>query len=313
MDADPSLDVVAAAFTLLVDRTTARISRIFTADGIPHLLLKGPTFGWFWPGPATRAYGDVDLLVPVARFRDAVAVLEREGFRRRPGLGLTVHSWTFDRFAGHRQTVDLHRTIPGVGMPPELLWDALRPHSVEHRVADASVMGLDRTATTVHAVVHAASRGPDQAKNLLDVERLLEHPATPWAAASELARSLGADQMMRIGLLQVDGGAALAARLALGDPDPFVRHLATSSIPTKYLVKLRTVPLRHRPRLVLRQLFPTVDALRADGPGFARRGRLGLCAAYVARPFWLAARLALATGAYVWFGLRARRDRGARW
>jgi hypothetical protein len=307
MDVNPSLDVTAAAFSLLVDRTTAQISQAFAAAGIPLVLLKGPTFGWFWPPPQVRAYGDSDLLVPISRFEDAVDLLVDEGFRRRPGLGLTVHSWTFDRFTGHRQTVDLHRTIPGVGVPPEVLWDRLRPHTVEHQVDGVAVPGLDRTATTVHALLHAAPRGPDRDKNLLDVERLLRHHTTPWWEAAQLGRTLGADAVMRLGLQRVAGGAALADMLDLGEPSPFLRHLSDSRIPTKYLAKLRTVAPRDRPALVLRQLFPPPQALRADGPSFARRGRLGLSVAYVVRPFRLAARLLLAGAATAWFALRSRR------
>ena len=89
----------------------AEILRALHAASIDTLVLKGMAVATLYYGdPGLRPMVDVDVLVPVARRREAIAVLERAGWRRQwtvPDTTLAViHSMPF-RGPGGRE-MDLH-------------------------------------------------------------------------------------------------------------------------------------------------------------------------------------------------------------
>lgn len=61
-----------------------RLVSLFQAAGIPLVILKGMAAAMYYPTPAARAMGDVDFLVPPERFADALRLMERSGYARRP-------------------------------------------------------------------------------------------------------------------------------------------------------------------------------------------------------------------------------------
>ena len=61
-----------------------RLVSLFQAAGIPLVILKGMAAAMYYPTPERRAMGDVDFLVPPERFADALRLMERSGYARRP-------------------------------------------------------------------------------------------------------------------------------------------------------------------------------------------------------------------------------------
>ena len=57
-----------------------QLVNLFAQAGIPLVILKGAAAAVYYPEPFRRAMGDVDFLVPQARFEEAAALMEREGY-----------------------------------------------------------------------------------------------------------------------------------------------------------------------------------------------------------------------------------------
>jgi hypothetical protein len=70
---------------MLLKEQLAIVGIVLNAAGIPWMPIKGMDLGYrLWPGPAERPTTDLDVLVPVARFGEARALLAAAGWS---GLG----------------------------------------------------------------------------------------------------------------------------------------------------------------------------------------------------------------------------------
>ena len=84
--ADPASPLLAlhrqaALSSALVRAQLPDAARVIThAAGGPPVLVKGPAAAALHPSPELRAYGDLDLVVPKARLRQAAAALAQEGW-----------------------------------------------------------------------------------------------------------------------------------------------------------------------------------------------------------------------------------------
>lgn len=278
-------------------------------DGIDTLVLKGAAFAArLYDDTEWRTAVDVDLLVAPEQHGAAGAALRRAGFE--PGLLATdtfrpadVHAdeWVRPRDG---QAVDLHRTIPGAGCPPERLWAALRPHFVPLDVGGVEVTSLDDPGLALVAALNAAHEGPSPRKGVGDLVRALERiPPAAWERAAQLARAVDADEAFAAGL-GLAGAGALRDRLGLTAGPSANRRLAWDGAPG-LANALRALRGAQSPAarcvMLARIVFPTPRALRA-GSAQARRGRAGLVLAYARRP----ARLLRLTA------IELRRSRAAR-
>jgi hypothetical protein len=75
----------AAARRMVVERQLAPVLAAIEEAGVPILVVKGPAAGAFYPHPAMRTYGDLDVLVPEDRL-GAAEVAGIEGFTEDNGL-----------------------------------------------------------------------------------------------------------------------------------------------------------------------------------------------------------------------------------
>lgn len=287
----PSASAARAIRLLEIDRVTAEVVEAFRGVGIRSILLKGPALArWLYHG-SERAYVDTDLLVADDRIDTAVEVLMGIGFRRS-ALDLRDdwprHALVFLR-AG--VSVDLHRTLVGANVAPAALWREISDLTTTMSVGGTDVEVLRPPARALLVALHAAKDGGRVVKVDRDLERALDRvPFETWMQSAELARRIGATEALAAGLRRVDDGAALAERLALPTsltPEVAMRtrHVPPLATGINWLITSRGV--RGKASLVLRKLFPPPDFLRAWKP-LARRGRLGLAAAYAWRPVWVA-------------------------
>jgi hypothetical protein len=219
-----------SSFWLDVEYT--RIAPTFTAAGIGTLLLKGPAFDQLlFDAQRSRQYSDIDLLVDPVRLVAAERMLEQLGFRptKRPSalrrlaerVGVAIGvlgvahgaAWVRDRDGF---TIDLHRSVPRTGAPPEAVWRALSAHRQTITVVEAQVETLDPTASALLIALHAAHHGPGWNRARTDLQlacERLEHDR--WRAAKLLARSLRAEAAIGIGLGTVNEGCVIARELGL--------------------------------------------------------------------------------------------------
>jgi hypothetical protein len=307
------------AANLQVDAGTAHVLRAFEDAGVQSLLLKGASLSrWLATQDNPRPYVDVDLLVCPADLGAAEHSLSDLGLR--PGVNehdlpdwWREHAATWAPLTGidGSVTVDLHRTLVGVGVDPDRLWEILSRQVETIIVAGYPARTLTIPGRAFHLALHAAQHGKDWEGPRADLERALTAgDDQTWGAAAELAASLRATTAFAAGLRLVPAGRPLAERLGL--PEELSTDVALR-VGTPPPVALGLDQLAHasglRDRLMIlrHKLLPPPSFMRHWSPR-ARKGRLGLALAYLWRPLWLLARLP--AGVQAWRSARrvARRS-----
>ena len=310
--AAPSPAVLNTVRRLAADALAAEVIEAFRENGIRSILLKGPaTTRWLYGGDdGVRLYRDVDLLVSPPEFGRAEMLLEN--------LGLSYHlaSVAPDEQVPHARrwirpgqvvSLDLHRTLPGVGVEAEETWDILSERTDTCDVGSVQAETLSEPARTLLLALHAASHGIRATQPLTDLRRgLAVVDLAVWAEAELLAKRLGCDDSFAAGLLLLPQGAEVAALIGAPIRRPPEVALRASSPPDTAFGFERLAAARGaraKARLLGREVVPTRSFMRAWSP-LAARNRVGLGLAYAWRPFWLL--LHARAGLNAW--RRAQRD-----
>jgi Uncharacterised nucleotidyltransferase len=279
--------------TLIVDRITVEVTRAFEAAGIPSVLMKGPVVAqWLYEPDEVRGYGDSDLLIRRQDWEKAGEVLTSLGFAEE--ISEMAHprmeSYASDpwyRGPTKEDNVDLHATLYGIGADMDAVWELFSSTAVPIEVAGEQVKALGLPARTAHVALHIAQHQDGKAR--VDLERALARvDEQGWREAAEVARRLDALPAFSNGLKQLPEGAALAERLGVADARSVPMDLRASGVPlTEGLHELLEARgLRGKARVVLSELAPNPTFMRWWSP-LARRGRLGLIAAYIWRPIYM--------------------------
>ncbi len=244
--------------------------------GIPTILLKGPSIArWLYPSGG-RTYVDTDLLVPAGEFSRAETVLRSLGFTellqgfhpfelgvkpvvetafaRRPELGL-----------GPGGTVDLHRNLPMLRAPDELLWEAFSAETEVFAIRDVELRVLGRTALALHVVIHAVQHRFELHTNE-DLRRAITAmPVDDWRPVADLAQRLGVTEILGLGLRHHAAGAEIADSLTLAclspaDPWAWMQSAPRGSASlTEFWPAL---PLRAKVRRIRWTLLPSPAKIR---------------------------------------------------
>ena len=307
-DPSPAVEAERSNFLLrvtvatVVDHETAEVVNALRTEGIRSILLKGPAIAeWLYDDAFDRLYGDADLLVDPARLEDARALVQRLGFT---GGDLEVSTYvprTYAETWTREATVELHRTLSGIAAPPEVAWSELARNTDRMEVGGAEVEVLPGVGKALVVALHAAHHGAAVEPPLRDLRRAVERvPVDIWREAGALAERLDAAAAFGAGLRLVDGGSELADRIGAGRSRSVEAELRAASAPNMavlltWLAHGQAAP-RHKLVVMIRKLFPPLDWMRAASP-LARRGRLGVAAAYAVRPITLLRRLPRAIGA----------------
>jgi hypothetical protein len=298
---------------LRVDQITAEVVAALRAGGVQSILLKGPSIAeWLYADGAPRPYVDSDLLVPADRQSHADDVLRRLGFvtvlanEDTPGWKIASETW----IRADGAEVDLHRTLIGVGAGPAAVWEELSERRRRLRVGGLEVDTLVPVAIAFHVTIHASQHGGTDERCLEDLARAVRAAGPEeWREAAMLAERLDALPAFSTGLRLLPEGAKLAARLDLPVAASTEASLRSSNAPRGALgleELARARGLRAKLELIARNIAPSPRFMRAWSP-LARRGRMGLAAAYVWRP----AAIVLRAGPAAFAWLRARRRASA--
>jgi hypothetical protein len=293
----PSVSRAAAvvAGNLRVDWATAEVLRAFEASGVKTLLLKGPSVvQWLYEAHDPRSYIDCDLLVRPGDLGVAEHALESRGFS--PNLyEREMPTWWREHAVGWLRAadgaiVDLHQTLPGVGVGPDRLWLTLSAAVDEIDVAGFRATTLTIPGRALHLALHAAQHGVGWAHVIAELERAVSSTdEAVWRAAVELAEALDAVPALAAGLRMTAPGRTLACTLDLPADRSVEVALRASSPPPVALgfdQLARAEDWRARLRIMRHKVAPPATFVRAWSP-LARRGRLGLVLAYAWRPLWL--------------------------
>lgn len=291
--------LLAAAANAAVAATAAEVVTAFDEARIRSILLKGPSLtDWLYDGTGARFSVDVDLMVSPANAERAEAVLSRLGFTAFPEnadfRSQPRHARAWNR-ATSQVSVDLHTNLAGIGVSSEEAWRVMSRKTEVHYVASTRVEVLAPGARALHVALHAAQHGARWRWGVEDLSRALQRvPFSVWQEAAELASTLEAMAPFAAGLSLLPKGRAIKRRLSLPDATTVEVALRATTPPDLALglQRLATIPgLRAKSVFALRKLFPPAPWMRTWLP-LARRGRVGMAAAYGWRPVWLLLRAA---------------------
>ena len=285
------------ARTIAAERLTLEIAQLLDSKGIDHCVLKGAVFAeWLPPSSDERLYGDVDLLIAPNDFDRTERLLADKGFERFWDVDFEGKKpWTAKHWVRHDDDahIDLHRSLAGVMVPPERLWESLCTHRDSLTLRGNRLRTLDEVANALHVALHAAQHGVRHEKTLRDLEwALLRLPRAKWFEAAALAEELGAKESFALGLKMKDEGIVLAKELGLPEGaalDAIVRAQSAPMI-AETLVWLKGLSWPARTSYLMKTAFPSPRSMRTRSL-LAKRGTVGLLIAYPLRWVWLMGRL----------------------
>jgi hypothetical protein len=277
-----------------VDALTAEVAGAFGREGVETLVLKGPVLArWLYPGEV-RPYVDCDLMVAPENRARAVGVLERLGFAEHlpwmpTPLSLDPGGTAFNRSGGG--VVDLHCQLPGLEGDPDAIWGRFAASAERQLIAGVELRVPDRDAVLLHVVLHAAHHANlVHGKALEDLRRALAVVEdAEWSRALEFARACQGVPAFAAGLRLLPDGEDLARTLDLGEVRSLqheIRREDNVIVEELYALLSADAGIGRKLVIALSDVFPRTDYMRWWSP-LARRGRLGLAAAYLWRTIWI--------------------------
>lgn len=311
----PSAPLLIAAQTLALDAHTGEVARALQSADVRAILLKGPTVArWLYDQGDLRGYVDIDLLVSKGDWIMATNVLRDSGFEPSGAevalpYGRRPHAETWIRERDGLM-VDLHSTLPGVGVSRESAWTVLSANTLSTTVGGVELETLSESGRALLVVLHAAHHGCRNTQAMSDLTRALARVADPtWHVAVALAQRLDAVPALAVGLRLLPRGIRLAGALELpvaSSTETILRANSAPELALSFDWLMRTPGFGARSRLILRRLVPAVSVLRGRSK-LARRGCVGLLASYALQPFWLSLQATPALRA--WLSARKETER----
>jgi hypothetical protein len=287
-------ELIAAGVGLALEALAVEVTSELERSGIANIVLKGPSvIRWLYPTDTDRYSVDVDLLVAPADLERAETTLAVRGFEPLEPRRDDRHARSWMR-PGEPLPVDLHRSLVGVGVDDETVWNVLSGLTDRLEVPGGALSVLQPHGRALHLALHAAQETPDKQQALRDLGRGLEVlELEAWRQARDLAARLGALPALGAGLRLLPEGEPVARELHLPTRVTTEIALRATGAPDLSLGVNRLLEMNgvaSRARYAASRAFPSPAAMRAWSP-LARRGRLGLAAAYAWRVPWLAARV----------------------
>jgi Uncharacterised nucleotidyltransferase len=286
-----------AAVNLVNEHVTGLLIDGLRQRGLRPIVLKGASVRRMLYGSSeARVSYDIDVLVAPSDLAATEAALPELDFRY---LGVSVVGSGRDYRATwkHEPTglpLELHTTVPGIGVPPATVWRELASRTVRMEFGGVFIDVLDEPARAFHVALHVAHHGRADARMMADIGRALsEVPPSIWREAGALAGRLDALPAFAAGIRLHPHGQALLDELGITAAlTPEIVLRAESAPPlAQGLAWLSQLPTaRARARFVASTAFPPPSYLKVWSP-LARRGRLGLVGAYLWRPLWMAAHI----------------------
>jgi hypothetical protein len=287
-------ELIAAGVGLALEALALEVTTTFEQCGISSIVLKGPSvIRWLYPASTDRHSVDVDLLVAPADLERAETALTDSGFAPFEPRRDDKHARSWVR-PGESFPVDLHRSLVGVGVDDETGWEILFGVTQRLELRGATLSVLQPHGRALHLALHAAQEKRGKQQALRDLGRgldLLELEV--WRLAHDLAVELDALPAFGAGLRLLPAGETVAHQLQLPSRVTTEVALRTAGAPDLSLGMNHLLELdgtTTRLRYAASRAFPAPAAMRAWSP-LARRGPVGLAAAYAWRVPWLASRL----------------------
>jgi|GEM_PF-924423 len=241
----------AAAQGIRAETQLSRVLGALSRAGIPAIVVKGAALGAFYPDPALRLYGDIDIMVRRAHLDAAEQALNAVGYRCFASKG-----WWLQRFhhlppmvndAGGL-LVELHwrldYEVEKGRLPAEDLW----ARAVGWTVRDQQALRLDAVDAALYLCRHAVvqHRVWGAFRSLCDLMQLTRGwGEAEWSTLSQRSQSYGLTRP--VSLMLVLGGEllglavpeAILSALSVSDSRPQAEELvqllmgSSGAVPTK--------------------------------------------------------------------------------
>lgn len=262
-------------------RELGRVLDLFERAKIQTILLKGAALALdYYPEPALRPLGDLDLLIPQSEVARARELLSGEGYAAGPEMQAEFEQRysgeiSFARRGKNPAQIDLHWHLFVVAyyrerMPVEWFWE--RTEKIKSGERSVSIFNPD--AQLIYLCAHyALHHRSDRLLWLYDLALLLQRGNFDWEQVIEAVNSFGLTLAVRSTLAKVDNAwgiappALVTSRLESLRPDnaeKMVYQITTSSHPN-VRVLLDGLSIRGwqaRSEFWLRHLFPTPSYMR---------------------------------------------------
>ena len=125
---------------------------LFRSAGIPLVILKGMAAAMYYTKPTARMMGDVDFLVPQERFRDAMQLMEANGFHTRDTITYENPRHVSYHKGGFEYELHHHFSSFGLDLEP-ILTDGLS-RAVTHAIAGREFPALPNPENALVLLAH---------------------------------------------------------------------------------------------------------------------------------------------------------------
>jgi hypothetical protein len=195
-----------ALFSLRLTAELFRVLDCFASEGISALAIKGPALSVRAYGdPATRSYGDLDLLVRHGDMRRATEAMTAAGYHAEVPLAAIDAGKIPGQYLFHNAVtkllVELHNDRTLRYFPRPLPLEEFFERRVGVRLDARDVPALAAEDELVLICIHGAKHFWERLQWIGDVAALATRPPSlDWERAERSAHEVGADCMLHTGL-----------------------------------------------------------------------------------------------------------------
>jgi hypothetical protein len=192
-------------FTLSLSAELFRLTEHFAACGIGILVTKGPALSMRCYGdPGMRQYSDLDLIVRDGDIQPSTKAMMTLGYEPKVPLtaiqaGKTPGEYVFTR-PGTHLLVEFHTERTFRYLPRALQLGKLFDRQIRVRIDTREVPALSTEDELILICVHGAKHFWERLMWIADVAALVSRQDVDWGRATSVAREVGAERMLRVGL-----------------------------------------------------------------------------------------------------------------
>lgn len=159
---------------------TENISRLFSDENIPLILLKGSALGYLLYGDVSlRTSSDLDFLVPMEKLKEADRLLIAQGYQKHDYIKTVLNDW---KWRHHHVTyyhpeqqikLEMHwRLNPGPGKEPS--FQELWKRKTRSKLTSFPVYLLGKEDLFLFLTSHGARHGWSRLRWLVDIQELVK-------------------------------------------------------------------------------------------------------------------------------------------
>jgi putative nucleotidyltransferase-like protein len=192
--------------TLRLTAELFRLLELFSANGVPALVIKGPVLAvQAYGDPSMRSYGDLDLLVRQRNIRRATEVMIASGYQAAVSLraidaGKIPGQYLFCK-RDSKLLVELHNDLTLRYFPGPLPIEEFFARQIHMRLDAHEVLAPCLEDELVLICIHGAKHFWERLSWIADVAWMVSRQSSiDWERATACARAVSAEHLLHTGL-----------------------------------------------------------------------------------------------------------------